>query len=226
MKRLLIAAGITATILAPAGVAAAHNPHIECVASGPHAGQVHFWATDYNAGSYRVNSGTTHPFSGAFDVYLDGTVAEHGVITAPDWPTFDDSRGPCTQPTTTTTVRPTTTTTGVPSSPPTTAAPSTSSSSAPTTTSPSEPSSTQRSTTSTTTSAPPAPSSTPSTGTATPSTPGPAASSAPSSPPSAPAVDQLPVTGVDSGLIAAFATAFVLAGAAALLARRRPSWPR
>lgn len=225
---------VAAAVIVPSHMAAAHNASLACQADG----RIKFTADSYGAGSWSVNGGSPHTFSGGFTVFLPGDTAVRGVIVAPDWPRFDQTAGPCVQPTTTT-VRATTTTAAAAT---TTSARSTTSTS--TTTAPSSPSTTAPSTSSTPTttretptststtpptSAPSSASSAPSLSVAPGSTGSPPPSWTSSPPrneptpaPSAPVVATLPVTGTrNSGGIALIAAGMFAAGALLVLAVRR-----
>lgn len=106
IRQSVIVGLITAAcVLVPVSLAAArHGASITCL-----GGQVHIVASQYpEGGAYVLDGGTPVPFTGGFALVLDA-LQHHIVITAPDWPTFDQSAGPCSEETTTTTTTTTTT---------------------------------------------------------------------------------------------------------------------
>lgn len=79
-------------------IAPGHSVSLRCNS----AGQVVISATQYGSGAYSLNGAPAVPFTGGFNLVLSGTSAQHIVVTADDWPTFDQTLGPCEQPTTST----------------------------------------------------------------------------------------------------------------------------
>jgi hypothetical protein len=79
-------------------LAAGHSADIACQPDG----SVLVSAQSYGAATYRVDGGAPVAFTGGFTLTLPGTAQHSVVVEADDWPTFDQTAGPCTQPTTTT----------------------------------------------------------------------------------------------------------------------------
>jgi hypothetical protein len=77
--------------------AAGHQAGIIC-----QDGQVLAGAITYvNGGRYSIDGAPFVSFNPAFGpIPLSGNARHHLVVTAPDWPTFDDYAGPCVAPTT------------------------------------------------------------------------------------------------------------------------------
>jgi len=102
MKRWAMGAGFALAVVGIAAcgssreISAGHVADIQCESDGA----VHYSASLYGSGSYSIDGGATVPFQGGFSGTLPGTSAHTLTITAPDWPTFSQSAGPCVQPTT------------------------------------------------------------------------------------------------------------------------------
>ena len=84
----------------PQAIRPGHTAGISCGSDG----MVHASASQYNGGTYQVNSLEPVNFQGGFSFPLDGTKAWTLTVTANDWPTFTGSAGPCQQSSTTTTI--------------------------------------------------------------------------------------------------------------------------
>jgi hypothetical protein len=103
MKRViflcLVMLGLVAACGQQSDIGPGHSASISCGRDG----QVHISVSNYGEAVRVVDGGIEQPFHGGFTMELSGTSRHTIVITADDWPTFNESAGPCVQPTTSTT---------------------------------------------------------------------------------------------------------------------------
>jgi hypothetical protein len=94
---VVVIAGLFAIAHRSESRAAGHQAGIICQDGSVLVGAI----TYVQGGSYSIDgAGWIHFQNGFGPLTLSGNVRHHLVVTAPDWPTFDDYAGPCIVPTT------------------------------------------------------------------------------------------------------------------------------